>query len=453
MRMNKSLPARIAPQPGWGNNFWLALIPVLVCTTLLFAPVPVVFGQVIQIPERVLLEPISGQDAVRILNGVRNGVRTPELPAPSAPEIPFFTYSTFASRNGKTYLGSIVGGSPFSSTTNNKTTTVDFVIVPLVLRFDFGGGVVITFDPTAEDPDCLGAGNTALSLTQRSPLFQPVSFTMNGVNVGNTTYPDAFQRGEFAKIIGPNYHLAFNVTTLPAQTVTLPASATHPATASVFQIFGLCGHNTGTTNIPGGLGVVDVFTFDLTIRSLITQLHLNAAQFPLFLLYNSVESAGDSVTLSVAGGYHNSTTLQVDNPGQTYGVADFENRTLTPGIQDISIASHEVAEWINDPSVNNLVPPWGGQGEIPAGRCLNILEVGDPLTFTSFPSGEVQAQAPIQTQPRTMTLNGFTYHLQELAFFSWFYGKPSIGAGGLFSDNGTFKTDAGAICPFGIVVP
>jgi len=42
--------------------------------------------------------------------------------------------------------------------------------------------------------------------------------------------------------------------------------------------------------------------------------------------------------------------------------------------------------------------------------------------------------------------NGITYDLQELAFYSWFFGAPSTGAGGLFSDNGSFTTDAGAIC-------
>jgi hypothetical protein len=63
---------------------------------------------------------------------------------------------------------------------------------------------------------------------------------------------------------------------------------------------------------------------------------------------------------------------------------------------------------------------------------LPNLEVGDPLTGIYIPT---------VTMP-----NGFTYHLQELAFFSWFYGAPSIGSGGLFSDNGTFKTDAGPVC-------
>jgi hypothetical protein len=42
--------------------------------------------------------------------------------------------------------------------------------------------------------------------------------------------------------------------------------------------------------------------------------------------------------------------------------------------------------------------------------------------------------------------NGFTYHLQELAFFSWFYGAPSIGIHGWYSNNDTFTGDAGPPC-------
>jgi hypothetical protein len=43
--------------------------------------------------------------------------------------------------------------------------------------------------------------------------------------------------------------------------------------------------------------------------------------------------------------------------------------------------------------------------------------------------------------------NGFNYHPQEMAFFSWFFRQhPSLGAGGKFSNNGQFTTDAGAVC-------
>jgi hypothetical protein len=38
------------------------------------------------------------------------------------------------------------------------------------------------------------------------------------------------------------------------------------------------------------------------------------------------------------------------------------------------------------------------------------------------------------------------YDTQELAFFNWFFGGDSIGAGGVYSNNGTFGGPA-APCP------
>ena len=78
----------------------------------------------------------------------------------------------------------------------------------------------------------------------------------------------------------------------------------------------------------------------------------------------------------------------------------------------------------------NPTPPWGNTGQVVG--CQGNLEVGDPLTGTNIP-------------PVTMP-NGFTYNLQELAFFSCFFGAPTIGVDGWFSDNGTFLTDAGPPC-------
>jgi hypothetical protein len=93
--------------------------------------------------------------------------------------------------------------------------------------------------------------------------------------------------------------------------------------------------------------------------------------------------------------------------------------------------SHEVAEWMDDPNTSNPVPAWGHIGQ--QANCQNNLEVGDPLTGTAFPP---------------VTLGGVTYDLQELAFYSWFFGGTSLGSGGLYSNNGTFKGFAKA-CPPG----
>ena len=138
------------------------------------------------------------------------------------------------------------------------------------------------------------------------------------------------------------------------------------------------------------------------------------------LLHNFVEICGSKC---LAGGYHNA--FNVGAGVQTYGVAMYDNSGLMTGGSDISILSHEVAEWQNDPSGTNPTPSWGNIGQVMG--CQGNLEVGDPLSGTTFND----------------TLNGFTYHPQELAFFSWFYHQnPSLGVNGWYSDKGTFSTFA-----------
>jgi hypothetical protein len=103
-----------------------------------------------------------------------------------------------------------------------------------------------------------------------------------------------------------------------------------------------------------------------------------------------------------------------------------------------------MGEAINDPFVKpHGTPAWGQVGQVfrpppnpPA--CQDNLEVGDPLT----PVG------PNPPGSKTFVVGG--YHLQELAFYSWFFGSTAlgVGAGGGFSDNGTFLGFA-KLCPPG----
>jgi hypothetical protein len=126
--------------------------------------------------------------------------------------------------------------------------------------------------------------------------------------------------------------------------------------------------------------------------------------------------------------------LSLDQSGrahnfQTYSPFDFDvSGFFVPSANDTAIVSHEAAEWMNDPYVINPTPAWGHTGQV-AG-CQNNLEV----STRCFEA------------PRVVMPNGFTYHLQELAFFSWFFGNPSLGIHGRDSDNGTFLTDAGPVC-------
>jgi hypothetical protein len=351
-----------------------------------------------------------------------------------SPALPLWQYNVVSPRDGNAYTGSVVGGNPFNR--GARTTTVNVVLIPLKVIFT---GTVRTFDPSAPDTACLGLGNTALSLTQQSPIFNTVpNLTMDGVNLGNVSFVDGFQRANFwssVSSVAPAYHMAFNLTTAPTQTMSLPNNFASGSGGTVtFAGDTYCGKTDPTAVNPNRTGAIDINFVDAQLQTIITNLGLNANQFPLFITYGIVMTDGPPATGGCCIlGYHSSfTNAPPSAPGQTYGIAEYDTGQPFGGTIDISVISHEVLEWVNDPSGNNLVPEWGNIGQV--GGCQppgpshsagqNNLEVGDPLSGSLNPS---------ITMP-----NLVTYHPQELAFYSWFIGGPSLGAGGKYSSNGTF---------------
>jgi hypothetical protein len=156
---------------------------------------------------------------------------------------------------------------------------------------------------------------------------------------------------------------------------------------------------------------------------------VNAGTFPIFLTQDVVMAdPGHSIFANCCIlGYHGAffdPLLQIYSPFAIDTANVF-------GAPDVQILSHEMGEAINDPNGVNTTPFWGGIGQ--QSGCQNNFEVGDPLTPGNGPSN-------------TFVVGG--YHLQELAFFSWFYGGVSLGSGGKFSDNGSFNGDA-KVCPPG----
>lgn len=343
-----------------------------------------------------------------------------------------FPYTVVSSRDGNTYSGFMVGQSPFGN--GLTTTTINTPILPVIVVTDriatkiTNGSVLTTkpgitvFDPTAPDNACLTSPtNVPLTLMEQSPILQSATFTFGATTVGTTQYIDAFQRANFWEFVaGTDYHTILNPQILPP--VTLNVSGHGLAIPAV--VFGGCGP----------LAVVDLaYFFQHVFRGLLNAVGPNSAQFPVFLFYNTVMSASSPEDLKHCCilGFHAAVSKSAGSPVQTYSFIDFDTSgAFGPTIRDTSIAAHEVGEWMDDPFGNNPTPAWGHVGQV--GGCQNNVEVGDPLTGTNIP---------------TVTgTNGFTYHLQELAFFSWFYGAPSIAVNGWFSDNNTFTTDAGQVC-------
>jgi len=364
----------------------------------------------------------------------------------SAPTLPLFNYTVTSSRDGNTYSGIIVGRDPFTDPLG--FTAVPSQIVPVIVvtnsvfaGVDSSGNVltapgVTTFNPSVADTSCLTAPNDVpLTLVQQSPIFNPADFNYGGTDVGFTETTDAFQRANFFKVLNFGdvsiddnfiYHVLLSpVRTISAIVINVPAASgvAYPSAA-----FGGCP--TGTE------AIVDIAVYEPGLFNAISTVlgaqGVNAGTFPMFVTHNVVECEGTNCGSLAPGteccilGFHDSSGQQ------TIGTADFDTSEIfVSPVPDVSDMSHEVAEWMNDPFGNNPVPPWGHIGQQPG--CQNNLEVGDPLSGTLAP-------------PIFNPVNGFTYHMQELAFFSWFYGAPSVGIHGWFSDNGTFLTDAGPVC-------
>ena len=314
----------------------------------------------------------------------------------------------------------IVGACPDSGI----PTTVPAVVVSVILNIT-QGGTVFSFDPTSGDSDCIGAGNTALGLTMNSPLFSSAPFVINGEDEGTTQFANAFTNAQFSATKLPGYQVLLSATLGAPLTISVDAGPVGNATAAVFSLGGTqCGTNPDGINPPATIGVININTIDPQLQNYITANGLNDTQFPYFVLYNAVMSIGAANNLNncCVLGFHNA----LGAPGQTYGIAEFagRNQTVFTSVSDTSVGAHEIGEWLDDPGENNPVaPPWGNIGQ--TSGCQGNSEVGDPLSGTLMP-------------PVTMP-NGFTYNLQELAFFSWFTrDTPSLGAGGVYSSNGTF---------------
>lgn len=359
--------------------------------------------------------------------------------------LPLWTFRVHSSRDGHSYPGAMVGSNPF---TDPETTSVPTVVIPIRIRtktigtsVDPNTGVITTqpgettFDPGEPDNSCLSApNNVPTTLIKQSPMFTPTSFSFGGTNVGTTAYNDAFQRANFWKVSSKersDYH------------VLLKSQFLQPIEMDPPDVYGLALTD-GTvletilgTTAPfcAPLGIVDINWFDTMLTAtVIPELQekgvLNPGTFPLFVVYNVFWAApANNFFTCCIGGYHGTTGFPI--PTQTYSPADFDSTgVFGVGAVDTTIMSHEVDEWMNDPMISNPTPPWGNTGQVLG--CQANLEVGDPLT------GHI-------ISPITMP-NGFTYHLQELAFFSWFFGAPSIAVNGWYSNNNTFTTDAGAPC-------
>lgn len=306
------------------------------------------------------------------------------------------TFPTFTSSftvHGTTYPFTMIGHPPASG----RSAFIKSVIIPLRMNFvGFPPGTNRSFDP-----------GPAVTNIVNSPLY--VSTSWPGGLHGQ--FVDSMQRAAFWNLMdaGHNWHVQMD---RPRVLPTLDVEVT-PETG-VVQV------DNNNNPIFGNV----LFDFmDAEIQTILQLLDLGDDTLPIFVT--------DDVT-NEALGYHNAALI-TDEGGnthlQTYIFTSWLDPALVPPIlADVSTFNHELAEWTNDPFINNLVPTWMyPPPSDPAAVCSGnpFLEVGDPEgngpTFNDFP----QANVPI---------GGVTYHLQQLVLWQWFADQvPSSAFGGWYT--------------------
>jgi hypothetical protein len=311
-----------------------------------------------------------------------------------AAQLPQWTY-TFTYQN-RTFSDVFVGTDP---TKPNPITTITVGIIPIVMIYGANNGNQ-TFDPRT-----LYFGNlSTVAMVKQSPIFlSEFDYVQGGTDLGKTQYIDAYQRGNLWEAVQVNkkYHIILKPIVGPVQTFNVPANEGNVI-------------SNPWSGIP--TGTADINWFDTQLQAVLQkyQAQITPDILPLFVTYNVYLTEGGCCI----GGYHTATGGAPG--GQTYSFSTSISQAAVPVFsQDIGALSHEIGEWVLDPFTTNNSP-------------CGIMENGDPLetevNFGDFP----------------YTIQGFTFHPQDLVFIDYFGASSNIPVNGWHTFQN--ETNANGVC-------
>ena len=341
--------------------------------------------------------------------------------------------STLDPNNGVTYGYNMVGADPSncSGAACDVTVTVDIVPIKVVV-----GGM--TFDPTDSHnalAGTLASPQFALNGYGSTPFATNSSFArgagglLSQNDAGNQLQlQDATMRAQFNKTGSSSYHVRLNPVVHDPVTIVVPG-------------------NRGTL-LQSGRGVifgdVDIQWWATQIQTLNASLGYNdPTHLPIYLTDSVLLHIGPNPFNCCVIGFHGAGPVpshtsngpQNGNGNQLVqtwawaswvrpGIYARPNGGLDWALQDIHALSHEVAEWADDPFINNTVEPWLTP-TAPQYGCTNLLETGDPVVAIGFAKGtNTYDQTPNPwTSPTNHTpsisYDGY-YHPEDEALLPWF---------------------------------
>jgi len=344
--------------------------------------------------------------------------------------IPHWFGQTLDPHNGITYGYSMAGADPNHCSGSGCDVTITADITPV--------NVVIG--------DHTFSGSNVVAATLASPLF---------VNNNYGTTPFATAAGSFpntpALIRGPGGVLSQGDAGIPLQLqdATMRAQFNKTGASTYHLRLNPVVHDPVTIVVPGGkatlllsgrgvvIGDVNIQWWATRIQEMTHSLsYEDPTHLPIFLTSDVVNFVGTDPTNCCVIGFHGAgpTPSHTSNgpqngngnqPVQTWAWASY----LSPGVyarpnggtdwalQDIHPLSHEIAEWADDPFINNTVEPWLTP-TAPQYGCTNILETGDPVVAIGFAMGtNTFGQGP--NPNGTQSADGF-YHPEDEVYLPWF---------------------------------
>ena len=336
--------------------------------------------------------------------------------------------STLDPHNGVTYGYNMVGADPNHCSGSGCDVTIPTDIIPIKVVVDG-----VAFDPMDS--------HQALAGTLASPQFAPNDYSSTPAatdssfargpggllsNAGNQLQlQDTTMRSQFFRTASSSYHVRLNPVVHDPITIVVP-----PSQGTLLQ--------SGRGVIFAG---VNIQWWATRIQSLNSSLGYNdPTHLPIYLTDSVLLSGSFGCCVIGFHGAQNvpSNTLngpqngQGNQPVQTFAWASWirpgiyarPNGGLNWALQDIHALSHEIAEWADDPFINNFVEPWLTP-TAPQYGCTGLLETGDPVVGIGFAKGtNIYDQTPNPwTSPTNHTpsisYDGF-YHPEDEVFLPWF---------------------------------
>jgi hypothetical protein len=339
---------------------------------------------------------------------------------PTTRTIPHWWGSTLDPHNGITYGYNMVGANPNTCSGSACSVTIEADITPILVNVGgrtFDGYNVLTATLSSPQFETNDYGSTPNATAGAANLPRGAGGALSQDDAGRfLQLQDATMRAQFNKTGSSNYHVSLHPNVMPRVTINVPP-------------------NQGTL-LQSGRGVVfadiNISWWGAQIQNLTTS--ADPTHLPVYLTDNVLLHIGQDVGNCCVIGFHGTRATGNGNGSsnsngnakvQTFAWASY----LSPGIyarpnggtdwalQDIHALSHEIAEWADDPFVNNGVEPWLTP-TAPQYGCTSVLETGDPVVGIGFAMGtNTTRQGP--NPNGSQSADGY-YHPEDEALLPWF---------------------------------